>query len=240
MSNYPFRRLRAELEQLIRSLPSESRLPPEPELARQLGVSRSTLREAMRVFEGQGLIRRRQGSGTFVTSNVPVIESNIDVLESIEAMARRSGQPYSVRGLRVENIAAEEEQAKLFHLPVGAALTRVERVIYIQERPVSYLVDVLPANILQPADFGDSFGGSVLELLWKREDLSLSHSQAEISAVGAAPEVARSLQIQRDDVLLLFQEYLYAQENRLVNCAWSYFLPGYFKFRITQRLAVRS
>ncbi len=237
MSNYPFRRLRAELEQLIRSLPSESRLPPEPELARQLGVSRSTLREAMRVFEGQGLIRRRQGSGTFVTSNVPVIESNIDVLESIEAMAQRSGQPYSVRDLMVQNVSADAQQAALFHLPLGAALTRVERVIYIQERPISYLVDLLPANILRPDDLDQSFGGSVLELLWKRDDLTLSHSQAEISAVGATPEVARSLQIQRNDVLLLFQESLYTQDNRLVDCAWSYFLPGFFKFRVTQRLA---
>ncbi len=237
MSNYPFRRLRAELEQLIRSLPSESRLPPEPELARQLGVSRSTLREAMRVFEGQGLIRRRQGSGTFVTSNVPVIESNIDVLESIEAMAQRSGQPYSVRDLVVQNISADAQQAALFHLPQGAALTRVERVIYIQERPISYLVDLLPANVLRPDDLDQSFGGSVLELLWKRDDLALSHSQAEISAVGATPEVARSLQIQRNDVLLLFQESLYTQDNRLVDCAWSYFLPGFFKFRVTQRLA---
>ncbi len=239
MSNYPFRRLRAELEQLIRSLPSESRLPPEPELARQLGVSRSTLREAMRVFEGQGLIRRRQGSGTFVTSNVPVIESNIDVLESIEAMARRSGQPYSVRALQVQSVAADEKQAALFRLPAGAALTRVERVIHIQERPISYLVDLLPASVLQPGELDASFGGSVLELLWKRQDLALSHSQAEISAVGATPEVARSLQIQRDDVLLLFQESLYSQDDRLVDCAWSYFLPGFFKFRVTQRLANR-
>lgn len=239
MSNYPFRRLRAELEQLIRSLPSESRLPPEPELARQLGVSRSTLREAMRVFEGQGLIRRRQGSGTFVTSNVPVIESNIDVLESIEAMARRSGQPYSVRDLAVQSVVADDQQAMLFHLPSGASLTRVERVIYIQERPISYLIDLLPSNVLRPDELDQSFGGSVLELLWKREDLVLSHSQAEISAVGAAPEVARSLQIQRDDVLLLFQESLYTQDNRLIDCAWSYFLPGFFKFRVTQRLASR-
>jgi len=239
MANYPFRRLRAELEQLIRSLPSESRLPPEPELARQLGVSRSTLREAMRVFEGQGLIRRRQGSGTFVTSNVPTIESNIDVLESIEAMARRTGQPYSMRGLQVQHLMADEEQARRLRLPVGAALTRVERVIYIQERPVSYLVDILPASILPADRLDDTFGGSVLELLWKREELSLSHSQAEISAVGATPEVARSLQIQRDDVLLLLQEYLYTSDNRVVDCAWSYFLPGYFKFRVTQRLANR-
>jgi len=38
----------------------------EPKLARDMGVSRATLREAMRSFEAQGLIMRKQGAGTFV------------------------------------------------------------------------------------------------------------------------------------------------------------------------------
>ncbi len=74
MGQYPFRRLQADLAKMIASLPAESRLPSEPELARRMGVSRATLREAMRSFEGQGLIRRRQGVGTFVVAKVPVID----------------------------------------------------------------------------------------------------------------------------------------------------------------------
>ncbi len=38
----------------------------------------------MRSFEGQGLIRRRQGVGTFVVAKVPVFDSGLEVLESIE------------------------------------------------------------------------------------------------------------------------------------------------------------
>ena len=63
MGQYPFRRLQADLTMLIGSLPAESRLPSEPELARRMGVSRATLREAMRSFEGQGAgTRFRVGS----------------------------------------------------------------------------------------------------------------------------------------------------------------------------------
>ena len=58
-----FQRLQNELSRLIAGTPSGERLPSEPELARHLGVSRATLREAMRSFEGQGLIRRRQQPG---------------------------------------------------------------------------------------------------------------------------------------------------------------------------------
>ena len=77
---HPFQRLQGELTVLIAgTLPGE-RLPAEPELAKRMGVSRATLREAMRSFEGQGLIRRRQGVGTFVVSQSQVIDTGLEVL----------------------------------------------------------------------------------------------------------------------------------------------------------------
>ena len=57
MANFPFQRLQADLSALILSTPAGQRLVSEPELAKQMGVSRATLREAMRTFETQGLIR---------------------------------------------------------------------------------------------------------------------------------------------------------------------------------------
>jgi GntR family transcriptional regulator len=91
MANFPFQRLQADLAALIARSSAGQRLPSEPELAKQLGVSRATLREAMRSFETQGLIRRRQGSGTFVVGKMEVLDSGMEVLESLETMAKRLG-----------------------------------------------------------------------------------------------------------------------------------------------------
>ena len=49
------------------------------------------MREAMRVFEGRGLIVRRQGVGTVVMRPPRVIETGIEALESIETLAGRIG-----------------------------------------------------------------------------------------------------------------------------------------------------
>jgi GntR family transcriptional regulator, transcriptional repressor for pyruvate dehydrogenase complex len=60
------------IEQLVRSgeLKSGDRLPPEPELARKLRVSRSSLREALKGLMYLGLIRSRAGDGTYIQSSL--------------------------------------------------------------------------------------------------------------------------------------------------------------------------
>src|SRR5918992_38985 len=71
-------------EDLVRRLeagewrPSE-RLPSEPDLAASLGVSRATLRDALRSLEEDGFVTRVQGSGTFVTHR-PRLRNNVDVV----------------------------------------------------------------------------------------------------------------------------------------------------------------
>jgi GntR family transcriptional regulator len=236
MGQYPFRRLQADLANLISSLPAESRLPSEPELARRMGVSRATLREAMRSFEGQGMIRRRQGVGTFVVAKVPVLDSGLEVLESIETLAQRIGLSVNMGELLVEQVAADLENATSLNLPVGTLLTRVTRVIYTENRPIAYLVDTLPADILPTADIESGFTGSVLDLLLQHGDPKLIQSRTDIRAIGASQEVARALQIQRDDVLLHFVAYLYSNEGRVADYSFSYFLPGYFRFHVVRKV----
>src|SRR3990170_306179 len=109
--NFPFQRLQSDLAALINKTSAGERLPSEPELARRMGVSRATLREAMRTFEVQGLIRRRQGSGTFVVGRVPVIEAGLELLESLETMAERLGLEVTVSDLQIESVPADAEAA---------------------------------------------------------------------------------------------------------------------------------
>src|SRR5574342_1055559 len=111
MTNFPFQRLQSDLAKLIGNTPPGQRLLNEPDLAKQMGVSRATLREAMRTFETQGLIRRRQGSGTYVVGKVPVIDSGLEVLESLDTMASRMNLAVTVSDLQVEQVEADAKTA---------------------------------------------------------------------------------------------------------------------------------
>jgi GntR family transcriptional regulator len=235
MANSPFQRLQSDLASLIARTEAGDRLPSEPNLARRMGVSRATLREAMRTFEVQGLIRRRQGSGTFVVGRVPVIEAGLEVLESLETMAQRLGLQVSVSDLNIENVSADAEAAQGLGVPVGTALTRVRRVMREESRPVAYLVDTLCAEILSPDELAEDFRGSVLDFLLTRGK-ALTVSKAAISAIAAPADVAKALQIQRGDVLLQFISKLYQAEGAVLDYSTSYFIPGFFHFHVIRRV----
>lgn len=235
MSNFPFQRLQADLAELIANTPPGQRMTAEPQLAKQLGVSRATLREAMRTFETQGLIRRRQGSGTYVVGKVPVIDAGLEVLESLDTMAQRLNLEVSVGELQIEHINADDEIAKQLNISEDSLLTQVRRVMRAEGRPVGYLVDILPVDVLKPGDMPEKFTGSVLDFMLTRGD-DLTTSRAAISATNATAEVAKALEIQRGDVLLQIVSQLYANDGKVVDYTESYFIPGYFNFHVVRRI----
>jgi GntR family transcriptional regulator len=235
MANFPFQRLQADLAALIARTPAGSRLVSEPRLAKELGVSRATLREAMRTFETQGLIRRRQGAGTFVVGKVPVIDAGLEVLESLDTMARRLNLAITVSDLHMEQIEASENHAIGLDVNAGSCLTRIRRVMRADTRPVAYLIDLLPEDVLKLQDLPEGFNGSVLDFLLERGD-TLRISRAAISATNATAEVAKALEIQRGDVLLQFISQLYKADGRMIDYSISYFIPGYFNFYVNRRV----
>jgi len=235
MANFPFQRLQADLAALIARTPADAKLLSEPRLAEELGVSRATLREAMRTFETQGLIRRRQGSGTFVVGHVPALDSGLEALESIESMAQKLGLEISVSGLQIESVFADQEHANGLGVALASRLTRVRRVIRADGRAVAYLVDTLTEETLKADQLPDSFKGSVLDFLLARGD-KLTVSRAAISAANATADVAKALEIQRGDVLLQFISQLYTATGRVVDYSSSHFIPGYFNFHVVRRV----
>jgi len=229
-------RLHHTLGQVIAATEPGERLPAEPVLAKQLGVSRATLREAMRTYETQGMIRRRQGSGTFVTHPPRIIESGLEVLESIHTLADRTGIEVFINELSVKRRPAKDEECQSLKLKSCDEIISVTRVMAAKDRPVAYLVDILPIDVLSPEELENGFQGSILDHLLERGDPPLLTSRTEINAVTATSKVARALGIQRGDVLLCLIADLYTNDGVVIDHSYSYFLPGYFRFHVVRRV----
>lgn len=230
-------RLHEQLGQVIAATKPGDRLLTEPLLARQLGVSRATLREAMRTYETQGLIRRRQGVGTFVLRPAHVLESGLEILESLETVAQRMGLHAVPGEIVINHRPAYQDESLVLGIAVSAQVVSVSRVILADDRPAAYLIDVLPSEFISLDELGDGFNGSVLDLLMRRGDPLLANSHCDIAAVAASPDVARALNIQRGDALLRFKSRLFTVDGRVIDYSFGYFLPGYFRFHVIRELS---
>ncbi len=228
--------LHDQLSKMIQETEPGSKLLSEPKLAKKLGVSRATLREAMRIFETQGLIHRRQGVGTFVVPPTHMIETGLEVLESILTQAERKNLDIQVGPFSVIERTADKEEAEALGLDPGDEVMQISWVMETPDRPVAYLVDVIPVGIFTPLEVRDRFTGSVLDLLMESSQFTLTTSRTDVGAVAATPEIARSLGIQRGDVVLCFEATLYTNEGKVVDYSHSYYLPGYFRFHVVRRV----
>lgn len=234
----PSQRTQRELGERIARAEPGTRLPPEPELAQQMGVSRSTLREAMRTFEAQGLLIRKQGAGTFIVDKSDVFETGLEVLESLETIADRMDLEVSMGELEIEALSADTELAETFGVKLGTKLISVTRVINAKGIPIAYLRDILPRNMLSQQDLDERFTGSVLDLLIKRGDPKLEQSRTRIRAVAAREKEANSLKINEGDVLLMLEANLIARSGDVVDHSYSYFLPGYFRLHVNRKIGI--
>jgi GntR family transcriptional regulator len=213
-------------------------LPSEADLAAQLGISRPTLREALLNLEQEGVIVRKHGVGTFVAPGYGHrLESGLERLESILALAARQGLAPDFADLEVEEVAADGEMAERLGITPGSAVTSVRRAIVVDKKPVAYMVDLVPAAILPAEEIGERFNGSVLDLLRERAEMEMGEVLADIVALNAGdvPHLAEKLKVKPGQAILLIEEVLYDVEGAIVEYSRNYFVPDFFRFHVVRR-----
>jgi DNA-binding GntR family transcriptional regulator len=131
---------------------SGERLPPEQELSGRLGISRGTLRTALRRLEESGEIVRRQGSGTFVGQSTSwSLDEGLERLVSYTELARRQDITLKLGLLEIEQLPLDAEQAELFGVEPGSQATTITRVVLLDGSPGAHMHDIVHPSIKLPA-----------------------------------------------------------------------------------------
>ncbi|MGC9348791.1 MAG: GntR family transcriptional regulator [Anaerolineae bacterium] len=232
----PQAQVEAALTQLLKGLQPGDQLPPEPVLAQQLGVSRPTLREVLRTFAERGLLIRRRGVGTFVASRLPILETGLEVLESLERMAQRLGLATEMAHLSITERAATEAELEGLEREDLTPVLVVDRVIAIEGEPVADLRDVVPVEYLSKTDLAAGFRGSVLDILLARDSPALTISRTQIMAESADAREARRLNIEPGTALLKLVAQLFSYHEQIIDYSVSTFVPGHFKFQVIRQV----
>lgn len=126
-------------------LAQASALPPERDIADDLGVSRMTVRKALDALAEEGLVERRQGAGTFVA---PRVEKSFSVLSSFsEDMAAR-GRAVRSEWLRRAAGTVMPQEALALGVEPGSAVWRFDRVRFADEVPLAAEQSVIAGHAL--------------------------------------------------------------------------------------------
>jgi GntR family transcriptional regulator len=159
-------------------------LPAEPVLAKTIGVSRTTLREALRMLEEEGLLVRRHGAGSFSTVNPGRIAFGLERLETFVSAVVRLGYRAEDRVLDLEACEIQGAAAESLGLPPGSLGWHTKSIVLADDIPVIYCDDIIPAWLVPDRPKVEKrWSKPLLELL--SEDLC-THVRYVFHTIGAA------------------------------------------------------
>lgn len=218
----------------------DGRIPSETELAEALGVSRTTVRDALSRLEIEGTIVRRQGAGTFVNQPVLQIHSRLEEIWSYPDMLRAHGFTPSVRVLEAVEMTAASERigqavALELELEPDEPILSVTKLFLEDEAPVILTRNLIPQRLI-PESYGDGdLSRPVYEFLEMFGPERLAYYLTEIVPTLAEGSLARTLEIAPGLPLIAFDETGYNELNRPVLKAYSYFRDDLLRLRLLRR-----
>jgi GntR family transcriptional regulator len=222
-------------QQILENQFEDDRIPSETDLAESLGVSRTTIRDALSRLENEGVIFRKQGAGTFVNRPGLRIKSRLEEIWSYKAVLEDHGYVPSTKVLdvRIEPVGAS--MAGELDLSPGEPLIIVKKLFLENELPVILAINHIPQKLIEePYEAGD-VDVPVFEFLANYGQQHLSYYLSEFVPLTANGSIAETLNIQKATPLLSLEEIGYSEENSPILKALSYFRDDLLRLRFIRR-----
>ncbi len=191
------------------------RLGSERDMAQELGISRTTLRQALDVLESDGYIRRvpGRGGGTFVVQGK--IERDPSRIVGVPALLRSQGVTAGTRVLSSGLVDADPVTARHLGLKAGELVVSLMRIRLADGSPISIEHAMLPADRF-PGLLELPLGGSVYELLSQHYHTHPSDAMEQIEVVIASHEQASLLDMREGHPLLSITRTTKDQDGTLI------------------------
>ena len=221
-------------ERIVADEFEDGRIPPEATLAEDLGVSRTTIRDALGKLEHEGAIYRKQGAGTFVNEAVLQIRSRLEEIWSYEQVLEDHGYAPSVKVLGDEILPVDQDTAGALGLESGSSVLVIEKLFLEDDEPVILTLNRIPAELVSDGDRSDDHM-PIYEFLEEHCDRRLAYYVSEIVPVALDTEQADKLGVAEGTLAISFVEVGYDHNNEAVVQATSFFRDDLLRFRLIRR-----
>ena len=216
----------------------DGRIPAEADLAEELGVSRTTIRDALSRLEHDGTIYRRQGAGTFVNEHGLQIKSKLDEIWSYEDVLEAHGYEPSVQVLGVNTEQADDATAAALDLDPVDPILVTEKLFCEDGVPVVLARNHIPKSLLADEIHPSDAQKPIYDFLSAHCDRNLSYYVSDMIPVAVDETGAGKLGVETGTPSICFDETGYDANNEPVVRAISWFRDELLRFRLIRRRAV--
>ena len=214
------------------------RLPGEHELALKLGVNRSTVREALEALTREGLITRRQGSGTCANPRVIGINTRLEDLVGYKELISSFGFKPSVKQFPLELEEASSDVAHNLNIPTRSLVLVSREILYANGKPVIYVEDKIPQSLIREEAKEDELAESVLGFLEERCYQRISYCLTEIIPRVCDGPIRKALGLPPNQAVLQCKDILFNVNNEPILTCQSFFREPFIRFHLVKRRRV--
>jgi GntR family transcriptional regulator len=209
-------------------LSAGDRLPPERALSEMLGVNRLTLRRALRVLAGEGLLVRRQGKGTYIAR--PKIERHAGSLVSFTRGMQRSGYTPGAKIISFTQSPADASLSEELQLATSAVVYLIHRLRTLNREPVLLERYTIPAGRFPGLQRFDLESRSLYEVFEQEYGITVRRARQSLEPVSATEYEARLLQIEPGAPLMLERRLSFDQKGKPVEQGKDLYRGDRFRF----------
>ena len=209
-------------------------LPSEQDLSERMGVSRNTVREAIKTLENEGYVIARQGVGTFVIRNKSSIHTNLANLDSSTKIIANHGYTPGTQVIKTSVLAATGRPAHELRLGEDERIFYLERIRTADDKPVVLVKDYIPYVENMEHRYREEQRESLLAFL-ESFNQTVSLSVCDLSAVISDSAMMDKLKLSEPTALLQLSQTHHAATGQPILYSDSFFLCSDFKFSVIRK-----
>ena len=207
--------------------PNGSALPIEPTLCEEFGVSRITVKRAMKELVEDGLVVRQRGKGTFVADDAesPTKNALDDLLESVQAI----GDATDVQHLASDFVSPPSDVCAKLGLEPGVNVLKSNQLRLSNNEPLAVIVAYVPERIARRLD--DKTKNLPMLVRLSHAGIHVDRAEQEVTATLADPAIAAPLKIEVGAPLLKLTRLVFDDSNQPVEWLTSYYRGDRYAMR---------
>jgi GntR family transcriptional regulator len=213
------------MSEIIRDarLAASTKIPPEDHLAREFGVSKMTMRQALGKLVSDGVLVRRKGAGTFISEKK--IEREATQLVGFYEDIIKKGLTPSSRVILKKVVKAEGKILKKLDLKKGDPVMHIIRVRLANKTPLAVNYAYIPEKCCLGLLEEDLSQGSLSAIVEEKYQMSVAYAVQNLHAANATPYEASLLHISVGDPILAMERTMYDAQQRPL-CHFENFFRG--------------